>query len=502
MSSKTSEPRAWLLPAALTLLALAVRLPGIDGGLWADEIYSALYAFRTPFPESLAEFHGDNKHPFYSLLAHMSLSAFGESPWSLRLPALLFGVATVPMLFVLGRRVTSKAEAGFAAALLAVSYHHVWFSQNARGYSILLFCALASTWLLLRFLQDRDHRAGVLYSVCIAVGAYTHLTFVFTAFAQFIVALLALVGRPRGAARPDWRWTIGIFAGGGALALAMYAPMLERVIAFFLTKESALKGVSSPSWAIGEALRMLRVGIGGLGVGGGWLIVGGVALCIAAAIGLAGLASYARRSPQVSLLLVLPALTTLIGGFAGRGTMYPRFFFLLAGFVLLIGVRGAFVSASWLAGVVGSRASSSTTTSSADRGPLLAMATLGVLLVASAASLPRTWGLPKQDYEGAMRFVEAQRAPTDLVATADMTTEIYGRYFRRSWHDVRDTAVADSLRAAGRVWFVYTFPRYLARYDAQLAEMVERDCRRERSFPGSVGGGDVIVCTWAQSRDQ
>src|SRR5690606_17702552 len=105
MSSKTSEPRAWLLPAALTLLALAVRLPGIDGGLWADEIYSALYAFRTPFPESLAEFHGDNKHPFYSLLAHMSLSAFGESPWSLRLPALLFGVATVPMLFVLGRRV-------------------------------------------------------------------------------------------------------------------------------------------------------------------------------------------------------------------------------------------------------------------------------------------------------------------------------------------------------------------------------------------------------------
>jgi mannosyltransferase len=502
MSSKTSEAPAWLLPAALTLLALAVRLPGIDGGLWADEIYSALYAFRTPFPESLAEFHGDNKHPFYSLLAHLSLSVFGESAWSLRLPSLLFGVASVPMLFVLGQRVASRAEAGFAAALLAVSYHHVWFSQNARGYSTLLFCALASTWLLLRFLQERSYRAGVLYSICIAVGAYTHLTFVFTAVAQFIVAVLALTGRPRGAARPDWRWTIGIFAGGAALAIAMYAPMLERVIAFFLTKESALKGVSSPTWAIGEALRMLRVGIGGLGVGGGWLVVGGVTLCIAAAVGLAGLASYVRRSPQVSLLLVFPALTTLAGGFAGRGTMYPRFFFLLAGFVLLIGVRGAFVSAGWLVGAAGKRASSGTATTSANGGSVLSMAALGVLIVASVASLPRMWSLPKQDYEGAMRFVEGQRAPTEVIATADMTTEIYGRYFRRSWHDVRDTAVADSLRAAGRVWFVYTFPRYLARYDARLAEMVERDCRPERSFPGSVGGGDVIVCTWAQSRNQ
>jgi len=488
------------VPAALALVALAVRIPGIDGGLWADEIYSTLYAFRTPFPESLAEFHGDNKHPFYSLLAHMSLSAFGESPWSLRLPALLFGVASVPMLFVLGTRVTSRREAGFAAALLALSYHHVWFSQNARGYTILAFCALASTWLLLRFLQDGDRRAGVLYSICIAVGVYTHLTFVFTAFAQFIVALLALAGVPRDASRPDWRWTFGIYVGGAALAVAMYAPMLDRVIAFFLTKESALKGVSSPTWALGEALRMLRVGVGGLGVGGIWLVVGGVALCMAAAVGLAGLVSYLRRSSQVALLLILPALTTLVGGFAGRGTMYPRFFFLLVGFVLLIGVRGAFVSAAWLAGALKRGVSAIPATPSADRGAPLAMAALGILLVASLASLPRTWRLPKQDYGGALRFIEGQRGPNDVIATVDMTTEIYGRYFRRSWHDVRDTEVADSLRSVGRVWLVYTFPRYLARYDARLAEMIERECRPERSFPGSVGGGEVIVCTLSQTR--
>jgi len=203
----------------------------------------------------------------------------------------------------------------------------------------------------------------------------------------------------------------------------------------------------------------------------------------------------------VALLLILPALTTLVGGFAGRGTMYPRFFFLLVGFVLLIGVRGAFVSAAWLAGALKRGVSAIPATPSADRGAPLAMAALGILLVASLASLPRTWRLPKQDYGGALRFIEGQRGPNDVIATVDMTTEIYGRYFRRSWHDVRDTEVADSLRSVGRVWLVYTFPRYLARYDARLAEMIERECRPERSFPGSVGGGDVIVCTLSQTRN-
>lgn len=480
MSSKT-EARAWWIPAGLTLLALAVRLPGLNGGLWADEIYSTVYAFRTPLPQALFEFHGDNKHPFYALLAHGSLSMFGESPWALRLPALLFGVATVPLLYALGRRITTRREAGFAAAILAVSYHHTWFSQSARGYTILACLAIASTWLLLRVLRDGDVKAGVAFAVCIAVGAYTHLTFVFAVLAQFVVVALSMAGWPNGR-RTDWRLGLGIFVGGGALALLLYAPMFSKVVSFFLHKESALKGVSSPAWALGEALRALQVGLGGSGT---LLGAGLVALGVGAAVGLWGLVSYVRSDRQVAALLVLPAFTMLAGALASRGTMYPRFFFLLAGFVLLIAVRGVHATAGWFAARFGRPA----------LGGALAALPLGLVIVASVASLPRDWGLPKQDYEGAMRFVDERSGAEDAVGTADMTTEIYGHFFGRQWHDVRDVPDLEALRKDRKVWLVYTFPRYLARYDARLAELVARECRPERVFPGSVGGGDVIVCT-------
>ena len=480
MWSKT-DGRAWWLPAGLTLLALVVRLPGLNGGLWADEIYSAVYAFRTPFPASLWEFHGDNKHPFYSLLAHASLSVFGESPWSLRLPAVAFGVATVPVLYALGRRLTSEREAAFASAILAVSYHHAWFSQNARGYSVLAFCAVASTWLLVRVLRDGDGKAAAGFALCIAIGAYTHLTFVFAVAAQFLVTVLAVFGWPRHRPRPGWRVALGMFLAGGALALLFYAPMLQKVISFFLHKESTLQGVSSPAWALGEAVRVLQLGLGG----GVMLGVGLVVLAVGAVVGLSGLVSYWKSDIQVVLLLTLPAFTMLGGAFLGRGTMYPRYFFPLIGFALLIGVRGAYATAQWVAHRVGRPTYSQ---------PGAAVA-LWMVLVASAASLPRNWRLPKQDYEGALRFVDGAKSPGDVVGTMDMTTEIYGKYFGQSWHDVRDVGTLQSLRTDRTLWLVYTFPRYLARYDAQLAAVVSRDCRPARVFPGSVSGGEVVVCT-------
>ena len=38
--------------------------------------------------EVLTYYRGDNKHPLYAVLAHLSSVAFGESPWSVRLPAI------------------------------------------------------------------------------------------------------------------------------------------------------------------------------------------------------------------------------------------------------------------------------------------------------------------------------------------------------------------------------------------------------------------------------
>lgn len=144
---------ALLVP--LVILGAALRFHAIGTGLWYDEIVTLVESVRAPLGEIVTRFAGDNHHPLYSVLAHLAVALVGEEPWALRLPAALFGVATIPLLYGLGRLVTSRVESGAAALILTVSYHHIWFSQNARGYTAVLFLVLLSTYALLRWLDER-----------------------------------------------------------------------------------------------------------------------------------------------------------------------------------------------------------------------------------------------------------------------------------------------------------------------------------------------------------
>lgn len=474
----------------LTLLALAVRVPGLNGGLWNDEISSVMYSFRTPFPAMFTEFPGDNKHPLYSHLAHLSIVAFGEANWTIRLPALLFGVATVPMLFIFCRRVVSQREATLSAALLALSYHHVWFSQSARGYIVLAFAMVLTTHLLLNVLRDNNRGAAVLYAVGIALGVYTHLTFVFAVFAQFAVAALALAFPIRSHPWPDWRRVLLPFAAGGALTIALYAPMLRQIQAYFRVP-SEMSQSSDATWAIGEAIRVLRAGLGDqFGVG---LVI----LAACAVVGLVGVASLLKRDRDIALLLTLPAVTMTVGALATSGALYPRFYFLLAGFLILIAIRGTFATAEWLTRRL-ARGAAADSAIAARRGDALATAGVVLLLVASAASLPRDWTIPKQDFEGAMHFVAAESREGDLITTADITTATYRQYYGQDWRAVHNATELQAVRdsVTGKVWMIYTFPRYLALFDSALEATVDRECRTERVFPATLGGGDVVVCSF------
>lgn len=488
MSSKTDRATPWIV-IGLALLALAVRLPGLNGGLWNDEISSLMYSYRTPFPEMFTEYPGDNKHPLYSHLTHLSIWAFGETNWAVRLWALLFGVATVPILYIFARRIVGQREALLSAALLALSYHHVWFSQSARGYIVLAFAAVLTTYLLLKALRENSSGAAVAYAISIALGVYTHLTFVFAVFAQFAVAVVALAYPNQGQPRPDWRKSLLPFAAGGIVTLALYAPLLRQIRDYF-SVPSDMSKASDASWAFAEAIRVLRSGLGDQ-FGVGLLVLG-----VCAMIGLVGVVSLFKRDRDVALLLTLPAVTVTIGAVATSRALYPRFYFLLAGFFVLIAVRGAFASAAFVVRTL-SRGGSERTAAVAKRGDALAMACVVLLLVASTASLPRNWSIPKQDFEGAMHFVQAEARPGDMITTADVTTQMYGRYYGQEWRAVNNAPELEALRdsVTGKLWMVYTFPKYLALFDSALEAKVDRECRTERVFPATLGGGDVVVCS-------
>ena len=480
MSSKTSA-EAPLVVLACVAVALVARTIGLNDGLWVDEVYSLVRSFRSSVGTILTDYWGDNHHPLYALLAHASIAAFGEAPWTIRLPAMLFGAASVPLLLLLGRQVASRREALLAALLLAVSYHHVWFSQNARGYSAIAFFTLATLWALLRGVESGRIGFLVLYGLLAGLGAYTHLTMIFVVVGHAAAAAVWLVTTSgtddRGAAA---RRLMLAFVLGAAVTLLLYAPMLGDVIDFFLNRPSQLRGVSTPAWAAVEGVRILLVG---LGAGGAALAA--LMLVAGAVVGMSGFVSLWRSQRLFALAVALPIVVTIGGAAATRGTMYPRFFFFVIGPAILIAVRGTFVTAGWLAARVRRPGVAST----------LATAGVSGAIVLSALSLRANYRFPKQDFEGAMRYVLAERREGDGVVTAGIPANPLNTLYRQPWPDLTTRASLDSARAvSSRTWVIWSFPRYLEWNAPEIARVLDDECPNPRAFHGTVGGGDILVC--------
>ena len=468
----------WGLAAIVAVGAIA-RIVRLNSDYWTDEILALQKSFRLPLAEVVTSFSGDNHHPFYSVFARLSLVLFGESPWAVRLPAVLFGVMAVALTYAVARLAVNRREALFASLLLAVSYHHVWFSQNARGYTLIGLLALMSTWLLVRLLEQPTWRLALAFALCAALGAYTHLTMIFVTVGQALVAGADLIRPDSRGTRQTWRMLVVAFVGGALFTLVLYAPMLDQVLNFFVNQPSDLRGTSTPSWALGEAIRVLFTG---LNASPG---VAAVLLGLGAVIGGCGLVSLYRANRNLALAFVLPPLVVLVGALIGRGTMYPRFFFFAAGSAVIIFMRGMFALNEFLS------ARSARVPSPA---PAIAMAAVVVLL--STASLEVNYRFPKQDFSGAMRYVLAEKGPGDVVGFAGVPGDPYRTIYGQDWPTIETTTQVDSLRSQGKVWLIYTFPRYLRLGAPDVADVVSRECHERAVFRGTVGGGDMIICTF------
>ena len=460
-------------------VALILRAVGLDSGLWYDEIRTLVESVRPPITDILTHFPGNNHHPLYSVLAHFSISIFGEHAWSLRLPSAIFGLAAIPMLYLFAQQVTTRLEAISATSLLAISYHHIWFSQNARGYSMLLFWTLLSSYLLLKGLRDNRRAAFVAYAVVAALGIYTHLTMAFVVASHVAVAgWHVLFGQP---GKFDARACINpalAFVLAGLLTLLLYAPIMADVHTFFEEKTvSRATRVATPGWALMATLRGLNIG---------FAMVGGTIL--AGLLILVGALSYLRQSMTVSLLFVLPAPMILVVAVLLQRPVFPRFFFVLVGFGLLIAVRGAVSIGSWLAGRLPPNGRLQRYSRS------FSVILIGGLLVLSALALPRLYTHPKQDYERAMRFVENSRKEGEIIAVAGTGTAFpYQNYYMRHWPRIESVPELTAARQGKPVWLLFTFRRYIEQRQPVFWSAIETSCAPVRTFPATVSGGEIEV---------
>jgi len=467
----TGQPVAAL--AILLTLALALRLPELGAGLWHDEIATLLEYGRRPVGEILATYPSQNQHPLYSLLARASVAVFGLSAWALRLPAVLLGTASLAALYAFGTRIGRPREALLATLLLAVSYHHVWFSQNARGYTGLMLLSVLGSGLFLGLLNGQVKRRGAVipgYGACMALAIWTHLTAAFVVAAHFVIwSGLALRRREPS----DAGWMLApLFAMvlAATFALQLYALMLPQFgeTLFAPKAEFGATPWRSPVWLIAETLRGAARGLPG-----GW-----AGLAAGAAVAVAGTLSFARRSAPLAALLLLPAALTAAALVALNHNLWPRFFFFAAGFAVLIAVRGVFavLERVWPA-----------------HGALAAAAMLALAAAGSAWTLRAAWG-PKQDYEAALARATQVRAPGDVLVAAGLAGYALRDYLRADVRTVESEAELVAAENTGpKTWMLYSFPTHLAAAEPEVWARIQREYHSVAEFPGTLAGGTVYL---------
>ena len=121
-----------------------------DKALWWDEGWS-VYLARKPALQIILEAASTQHPPLHYLYLHYWFMLVGDGEFAARVSSVLFGVATLPLAYLLGVRVGGRAVGMGAALFLAIAPFHVHWSQEIRMYTAATFCVTASLLFCLRF---------------------------------------------------------------------------------------------------------------------------------------------------------------------------------------------------------------------------------------------------------------------------------------------------------------------------------------------------------------
>ncbi|MBN2734044.1 MAG: glycosyltransferase family 39 protein [Methanomicrobiaceae archaeon] len=224
----------------LVIAGFALRFYNLGfNSIWLDE-GSTLYFARNSLSGIWdATAQGEFNPPLFHWLEHFML-AFGDSEFVLRFLPALFGSLTIPVIYLIGREVCGRCGGIIAAALMTFSTFHIFYSQDARAYTTMLFFFSIAVFFYLLALKSDNFKYWVLFGVFCALSFWTHF-YVFVAVG--ILILHALIVK-RKTIIQDVKTLMPVLAG--LLSFIIVAlPIIYVTIGLFYKRTSA-----SPTWGL------------------------------------------------------------------------------------------------------------------------------------------------------------------------------------------------------------------------------------------------------------
>ena len=221
--SESRDHRVALL--SIAIIAVGLRLRYLGQPMRYDESVTYLFFVKQRWADALSLYTYPSNHLFHTLLAKVSVTVFGGSPWALRLPAFLAGLLVLAATYAVARAIYDGRAALFAAAIVASSGVMVLYSTTARGYSLVILAFLLLVLLAIRLQRGTRSDNWIHFAMIAALGLWTIPVMLYPLGAVSVWIALAFLIDGRRAELRRLAIALGVTAG---LTILAYSPVISR----------------------------------------------------------------------------------------------------------------------------------------------------------------------------------------------------------------------------------------------------------------------------------
>jgi len=318
----------------IILLGLVLRLFSLHQSFWLDEAISAKIA-RMPFSQINQFIKSDFNPPLYYYIINLWENIFGTSEISLRIPSLIFGLGAIGLIFIIGRLFLNY-HTKLSALLLATAPLHIYYSQEARAYSLTVFTVLATAYFFLKSLNNKKYY--ILWSLSLPIMIFSHYQ---TFFFLPVFGIIFWWENNKKSYLNRWRiWRPFLISLLPLLILFLfYRPIFQKQLL-------AGQGIGD-GWQkiIGQGsiknflLLPVKFVIGRIDIGGNIfhsIIAGSLTILFWTLAGLGTIKSFCCKQLFLPIACFLPLIIGIIFSFFLPIFSYFRFLYLLPFFYLLV----------------------------------------------------------------------------------------------------------------------------------------------------------------------
>jgi mannosyltransferase len=276
----------------------ALRLPFLaHQSLWVDETFTRDIALAPQISDVWSAVKATESTPplFYWLEWLVSHGLGSSSAAALRLLPAVAGTLTVPVAFFTFRRFGMRVALA-VAWLCAVSPVLVWYSLDARSYSLFILLGLVNFWALLRALERPDAAHCAAWALTALLCIWTHYFGVFFVAGEILFVAVAHAGTIR---RRILGWSVPVALGAAPLIPLVTGQSGDARRAFIESKTLRTQ--------LEQTVRQF-----GMGPNVPSAVLEGAGIALLGLAVVVGIVTLARRRDRTAVLMVVVILVTVL----------------------------------------------------------------------------------------------------------------------------------------------------------------------------------------------